>query len=273
MNIQNVSHLNMFTKALSDRLSVERSGRIEFKNRDLTLNVNNARFALLYIVSGTGTVCFVGHESYLNVGDGIIIPPDTEATITSDEYARLNVCFILFGGTDVNVLLRSVGASNKGVSIISGDLSETVLDAFKNLFLERDGISGSLAACGYLEIIFSELIKCAGVKNSSVIEKRDSRIVEAVKYIEENYVKGIGVSDISEHVKLERTYFSRLFKDEIGTSPQAYIVEIRLNKAAELISSGEKAESAGTKVGYADYKTFVKAFKTKFGVTPQKFTR
>jgi len=273
MNIQDISYLNKFTKALSDRLFVERSGRIEFKNRDLTLNVNNVRFALLYIVSGTGTVCFVDHESYVNVGDSIIIPPYTDATIKSDEYAHLSVCFILFSGTDVNVLLRNIGASSKGVSIISGELSETVLDSFKNLFLERDSLSGSLSSCGYLEIIFSELIKCVGVKNSSVIEKRDSRIVEAVKYIEENYARGIGVTDIVEYVNLERTYFSRLFKDDTGLSPQSYLVELRLNKAAELILSGEGAEKVSSKVGYSDYNTFVKAFKTKFGVTPQKFTR
>lgn len=256
----------------SSRLFVEKCGRFSFNENNLTFDFTSARYTAVYMVAGTGKVYFNGKDAYINVGDMVIVPPETHVRIVSDEYALLKACFMVFGGTDVNLLLKSVGASNKGVSIINNELSETISDCFKNVFMLKDDLSGALAASGYLEIVFSELIKTGDNVKREVIEKRDERICKAVKFIDENYSKGIGVSEIAEHVELERTYFTKIFKAERGTSPQSYLVELRLNKAAELLLSGQKPDKVYNKVGYLDYQAFVRAFKSKFGVTPQKFT-
>ena len=262
---------NKFSKRLGGRLFVERSGRMEFDVKNLSVNLDFAEYVVLFVTDGTGILEVIGKDVYINIGDTVIIPPNTTAHIASDEYAFLKASFITFGGTDVNLLLKSVGASIEAISVITGELSDAVTDCFKNIFMLEDDLSGALAASGYFEIIFAELIKTYDGIKSEFIEKHDKRIVEVVKFIDEYYTKGIGVAEIAEHVKLERTYFTKLFKRIRGISPQSYLVELRLDKAAELLSSGQKADKVYEKVGYSDYQAFVRAFKLKFGVTPQKF--
>ena len=61
---------------------------------------------------------------------------------------------------------------------------------------------------------------------------------------------------------IDRRYFSRLFTREAGVSPQAYLIAVRLQKAAGLLASrlcsvAEAAES----VGYADAFAFSRMYK------------
>ena len=58
----------------------------------------------------------------------------------------------------------------------------------------------------------------------------------------------------------------------MGKSPQAYLVEFRLTKAAELMGLYDyKPGEAATSVGYHDLFNFSKMFKKKFGISPTEY--
>lgn len=107
-------------------------------------------------------------------------------------------------------------------------------------------------------------------------EKRDQTLayIEQVQnYISAYYMKAISVELLAQKVGLERSYFSRTFKTYMGKSPQQYIVDFRLEKAAELISMhGYTPTQAAMSVGYKDLFQFSKMFKKKFGIPPSQYT-
>ena len=73
-------------------------------------------------------------------------------------------------------------------------------------------------------------------------------------------------------VGINRSYFSNLFKKELSVSPQEFLINYRLDKAAQMLSETEDSVgNVASAVGYADPLAFSKAFKQKFGVSPRSY--
>lgn len=94
----------------------------------------------------------------------------------------------------------------------------------------------------------------------------------AVNYIETQYMEEVKIADIAKYLGLNRSYFSRIFKEYTGTPPQEYLVNFRLQKAAELLSTqGCSTTEAAALIGYSDPLAFSRMFSRRFGVAPSKY--
>lgn len=99
------------------------------------------------------------------------------------------------------------------------------------------------------------------------------KIIEsAVIFMKENYTKDISLEILSKRFNISQAYFCRLFKKELGVNFKDYLIELRLEKAKELLLSSEMKiyEVAGI-VGYEDQRYFSELFKCKVGLTPLEY--
>ena len=101
----------------------------------------------------------------------------------------------------------------------------------------------------------------------------DSKIKESVNYINSRFATPwVSVSDAAELSFMSEVYFRKLFKAEYGISPQKYIIKLRLEKASELIKSGDYSlKEVAIMSGYTDYKYFSTEFKRAFGCSPSEY--
>lgn len=97
-------------------------------------------------------------------------------------------------------------------------------------------------------------------------------IDKAIEYIHSEYMNNISVEEIANRLNLDRTYFSVIFKKEVGLSPKQYILSYRMKLAVYLLENKNLSVTvAANSVGYSDVYVFSKMFKRYFGVSPSKY--
>ncbi len=100
-----------------------------------------------------------------------------------------------------------------------------------------------------------------------------TKIQPSVEYIMKNYKNpNLSIGEIAKKSFMSEVYFRKLFKAEYGVSPQKFIVDLKIQNAVGLISSGYYSLGEVAKMsGYNDYKYFSVEFKRVMGVSPSKY--
>lgn len=112
-----------------------------------------------------------------------------------------------------------------------------------------------------------------------LLEKRNNEsakpIREAQSIIQENYFDNqLSLDSVSALVHLSSTYFSALFKKEMGKGFAEYLREVRIEKSTELLTTTSlPIKDISKKVGYQDPRYFTKCFKSQFGIKPQDYRK
>ena len=116
----------------------------------------------------------------------------------------------------------------------------------------------------YLDILLVKILRRARQKKT----RNNKNMIRVFEYIETHY-KEISASDVAFFCSYNPSYFSKMFKDNIGISLTEYINNCRINEAMQLILDTEfPIEEICHLVGYKDKTHFYKLFKKMTGVTP-----
>ncbi|MGQ4559674.1 helix-turn-helix domain-containing protein [Levilactobacillus hammesii] len=95
---------------------------------------------------------------------------------------------------------------------------------------------------------------------------------QAVGEIQENYGEPMSIADMAAKLNYSSVYFSRYFKEYMGISPKAYLGQIRLERATELLMTSDDAiQTIATKTGFRTEKNFFVTFKQHFLMTPKTY--
>lgn len=97
-----------------------------------------------------------------------------------------------------------------------------------------------------------------------------AKITGVLEYINAHLYEDITVDRICEECFLSRAQLNRLFKYATGTSVWKYITTKRLLQAKTLIRAGERPTDVYERCGFAEYSSFYRAYKAKFGNSPEK---
>ena len=100
-------------------------------------------------------------------------------------------------------------------------------------------------------------------------------VEQMVNYFEDHYSEKISLDQIAENMYLSPFYISKIFKSETGDTPIRHLINIRLEKAKELLEQGYDGsiQEIAALVGYDDAYHFSKLFKKRFGVPPSQVRR
>lgn len=97
-------------------------------------------------------------------------------------------------------------------------------------------------------------------------------IREIQLYIRQNYNQDISLNSLSEQFYLHSNYLSRLFKEKTGKNFIDYLIEVRMEKAKELLQSTDhKIIEICAMTGYDNPRYFSKLFKLYTGMTPREY--
>jgi two-component system, response regulator YesN len=102
--------------------------------------------------------------------------------------------------------------------------------------------------------------------------KKRKVIEAAVEYVNRHYTEPITLNNIADRFFLNASYFCKIFKEEVGESFTKYFINLRIQKAKELLKDPTRKiyEIAGM-VGYEDVQYFTRIFKATTGVSPVQY--
>ena len=79
------------------------------------------------------------------------------------------------------------------------------------------------------------------------------------------------LQDLADIVGLSAWHFLRQFKKYVGLPPHAWLVQVRLYKARQLLKQGEQIAMVAHNCGFSDQSHFNRHFKKAMGVTPAQY--
>ena len=121
----------------------------------------------------------------------------------------------------------------------------------------------------WLSKIMARFTDC--VFNLADIRHKDT-IYKAVDYIKRNYANPITLEEVANHVYLNPSYFSKIFKSEMNCTFVAYVNKVRINASKSLLLNNSiPLSDILALVGFDDQSYFTKVFKKEVGITPGKF--
>ena len=149
------------------------------------------------------------------------------------------------------------------------------------LALKAELKSGCLAGSVYRDYLTNALIvylitkysNCDRVLNkNSEIDIAQTKIDRVEDYINDNLAENLNLSKIAEIANISTYHFARLFKQKTGYSPHQYIIQHRIEKAKNLLSTTNLSiVEIAHSIGCSSQSNFTSLFRKKVGTTPQKY--
>ena len=93
----------------------------------------------------------------------------------------------------------------------------------------------------------------------------------AIAFIRSNYGCRITLRVLEEQTGSNSFRIIRAFRRDLGITPHAYLIGLRVARAAELLLEGESAAEIASEVGFVDQSHMTRHFKRVCGKTPSRF--
>ena len=227
-------------------------------------------FEIYYMKEG-GCRYFIDDRSFdVEAGDIVFIPKGIihRTNYGTSTHSRLLVNFTEdYIPEDVLPLL-----SESKYLYRSREIARNIEELFNKVeheYLNTDDFSKSLLKC-YTAAMFYLMVRYPG--NLEEATTGNELIDSIVKYIKQNYMTDIRLSQVARMKSVSQEHLSRTFKSCTGLGFNEYVTLLRLRKAEEMILSepGKTISDIAYECGFNDGNYFSYKFKKQYGVSPIK---
>ncbi len=165
----------------------------------------------------------------------------------------------------------------------------------EKIMTEEDGIYTSGGAYAFLNLILHLIEKYAGREVAILASKafsididrdnqsafiifegqkdhEDEKVIDAQKFIEENYEDTIRVDDLADQFAISRRTLERRFKKATSNTITEYVQRVKVEAAKKSLETTRKnVNEVMYDVGYSDSKSFRNLFRRITGLTPNEY--
>ena len=223
-----------------------------------------------YVVKGSAEYWIDGQHYRVNAGDLLCIPIGSRRSAVSDPDKPME-CYSINGKVyDMDAgsipmplpLITSIGVHQDIIALYQ-ELGATWLLRDPGYILRARGL--------YLMILQRYFQQTVYGQSTDIYDKR---IKKTLQYIIKHYDEPLTVESMADMVGLSSLYFGSFFKQETGQTFRQYLTSIRLNRAEDMLYSGEyNVNEVAIACGFSGSFYFSKVFKENRGVNPSVLLR
>ena len=207
----------------------------------------------------------------------IVWPPEKNHHYEKNDCSTFCYYWAHFTGSFAETLLKENGIEPLKVYTINEELMKTIRREwgflFREYILRRQNYDIMVAS-----LLTSIIVRLGRhiKKNETAVSDGDlrKRLENTVAYIHNHYTEQIPINVLAENEHISESRFRELFKKAFGISPGEYIINLRIERASELLITTDSSVSYISAVcGYTDEFYFSRIFKKKTGYSPLMYRR
>lgn len=243
------------------------------------LCVDDYHFVLFF---ASAPVTRVGKIEYrVKKGDLLVIQPWEEVygvpcdSRKHGKYLHIAVKKVFFQ----EVASEIAGGEEFAFHRIQGHYSNQLLDLIGNFQLELMNYGEAYPQMLHslsTQIVFQLIrdLSADHTRTNGKIGRDNQYIREAIQLMQEYYATSISISDICNLIYLSPCHFKRVFKEHTGQTPHQHLMNIRLEKAKELLRRTEDSiEDTARLCGFVNAGHFAVAFKRGTKLSPSEYRK
>jgi transcriptional regulator GlxA family with amidase domain len=101
-----------------------------------------------------------------------------------------------------------------------------------------------------------------------------SALQEIQRWVAANPAFDHSVASLAKRMEVSPRHFARLFREEVGMTPAAWVEAARIGVARKLLEGGNEApKQVAVECGFTDADTLRRAFARQVGVTPAEYRK
>ena len=209
-------------------------------------------YSFHYVVSGCGIFKIHGKEYNVVPGELFVIPPREEFYYEADAKTPWSYIWIGFT-TNAPLTLDDVIPCCEAKKIFEQIKECEYFQESRNTFLTARLLD--------LYVVLTN-------KENYVRKYID----EALEIIHTCYMDELSIKQIAQKLNISHNHLTTLFKVEMNMSPKQYLINYRMEIAANLLSIYKKSIAVvAASVGYPDQFVFSRTFKAHFGASPTQY--
>lgn len=104
------------------------------------------------------------------------------------------------------------------------------------------------------------------------IGREHEKVAIAKEYIAAHFTENVSIEQLAGLVGLSRYHFIRAFRRECGFPPHAYLNQLRLLAAKELLRAGKSPTETAGEVGFYDQSHLTRLFRRTYDITPGEYS-
>lgn len=251
------------------------AGKIKYEPNWLLPERTISDNELVYVLKGKGTFWIGERESGVSAGDCLILLPriaHRAATIKTDPFQLIFVHFDLFLDGKKYALHNRRWA--EVINIPGGlNIDGALLDVVTEFEQKQTGWETVING-----LILQVLTKVYRWRHQVSLSPVNARLIDkvrpAIRHMQECFAEECRVSALAKLVHLHPVYFSRVFKQATGVSPQVFLRRLRIQKAkAYILNTDSSFTEIAAITGFNSIHYFSRIFKQTEGLTPSQYLR
>lgn len=224
-----------------------------------------------FVAEGEGQVVLDGREFPLKPGTAFYYGPGVRHRILNSKEKPMLKYYVDFAGLQAEKLVRQ-GPLSRGEAVTLAD-SHELIELFE--LLQKNGAAGRRHAheiCASLvEVLLHRLAESALPAGDADTRALNS-FQKVKRHLEENFLTLRKLSEATDAVYVNEAYACRLFQRYHYCSPYQYLLRLKMTHAANLLLEGGKlVKEVAEELKYPDPYNFSRAFKTVYGLPPERF--
>lgn len=151
-----------------------------------------------------------------------------------------------------------------------GDLEE-LLYSNQRFLKENDNLNSVQDLIGWLNRVLENY--SALVFALPDVQYRNT-ICKALNYIRQHCADNLTMTDVAEHVGFSPSYFSKLFKTEMGVTFSGFLNGMRVEQSKAMLRDNQLSmNEICERLGFEEQSYFIKVFRRHTGMTPGKYRK